>query len=91
MVCNRDNNVYEGDKRPCKSALTAMFVFTASGMMCPPMLIYPYKRIPSEITQRVPHDSSTTVREENVGSELITELKIRKRRQNLCSRSRLEH
>jgi hypothetical protein len=54
-----------------KAPITAAFAFSTSGMMCPPMLIYPYKRIPSEITKRVPHDSSMIVREETVGSELI--------------------
>jgi hypothetical protein len=76
-----------------KAPLTAAFAFSTSGMIRLPMLIYPYKRIPSDITQTVPHDSSMTVREEIVGSELITELKITevKMRQKLCSRGRLEH
>jgi len=47
-------------------------------MMCPPVLIYSYKRIQSEITHRVPDDWSITTTykmfEEIVGSELITEL-----------------
>jgi hypothetical protein len=59
-----------------------MFTFHASGMMCPPMLIYPCKRIPSEITHRVPVDWSMTITykmfDEVVGSQLITELKIEK-------------
>jgi hypothetical protein len=76
-----------------KCSIKAAFTFPISGMMCPPMLIYPYKMIPSEITNKVPHDRSMTIREETVGSEFITELKIRegKMRQNLCSRGRLVH
>jgi hypothetical protein len=46
-------------------------------MMCPTMLICSYKRIPSEITQRVPDDWSITATykmfEGIVGSELVTE------------------
>jgi hypothetical protein len=36
--------------------VTAIFTFYASRTMCPPMLIYPYKRIPSEITHSAPDD-----------------------------------
>jgi hypothetical protein len=34
-----------------KASITAVLAFSASGMMCPPTLIYPHKRIPSEIAQ----------------------------------------
>jgi hypothetical protein len=50
--------VYEVDRDLAEVSLTAMFTFSASGMMCPPMLIYPYKRIPSEITHTIPSDWS---------------------------------
>jgi hypothetical protein len=53
--------MYEVDKGVAKASITAVFAFYASGMMCTHMLIYPFKRIPSEITQRVPADWSTTV------------------------------
>jgi hypothetical protein len=39
-----------------KASVTDMLRFFASGMMCPPMLIYPYKRIPLEITKTVRDD-----------------------------------
>ncbi|XP_046663119.1 chaetoglobosin A biosynthesis cluster protein C-like [Homalodisca vitripennis] len=42
-------NVYEIDKGKAKSAVTAMFTFSASGKVVPPMLIYPYQRLPSAI------------------------------------------
>ena len=77
--------------------VTAIFAFYVSGTMCPPMLIYPYKRIPSEITYRVPDDWSTIktyeMFEEVVGSQLITELKIRegKIRQKLHLRNGMMH
>ena len=63
-----------------KVPITAAFAFSTSGMMCPPMLIYPYKRIPSETKQRVPHDSNMTVREEIVGSELINRAQDKRRK-----------
>jgi hypothetical protein len=83
--------VYEFDRRLAKVSVTAVFAFSASGMMCPPMLIHPHKRIPSEIAQRVPDDWSMTITykmfEEIVGSQFITKLLIRERKlwQNLCS------
>jgi len=78
-----------------KASVTAMFAISASRMVCPPMLIYPHKRIPSDIAQRVPDDWSTTITykmfEKIVGSQFITKLLIRERKlwQNLCSADRL--
>ena len=43
--------MYEVERALAKASITAMFAFSTSGMMCTPMLIYPYKRIPSEITE----------------------------------------
>jgi hypothetical protein len=78
LACKGDKNVYEIDKGLSQASITARFAFSISGMMCPPMLIYSYKRIPSEIAQRVPDVWSITATykmfEEIVGSELITEL-----------------
>jgi hypothetical protein len=45
--------VYKGLDIPF---ITAVFTFCASGMMLTPMLIYPYQRILSQITQRVLED-----------------------------------
>lgn len=48
-------NVYEVDKGKAKSAITAMFTFSASGKVVPSMmLIYPYQRLPSVIVNSVP-------------------------------------
>jgi hypothetical protein len=52
----RDKNAYEIDRGLAKASVTDMLAFSASGTMCPPMLICPYKRIPLEITKRVPDD-----------------------------------
>jgi hypothetical protein len=51
-----DKNAYEIDRGLAEASITDMLAFPASGMICSPMLIYPYKRIPSEITKRVPDD-----------------------------------
>lgn len=42
-------NVYTVDKGSQKESITVMFCFSATGMTCPPMIIYPYKRIPEKI------------------------------------------
>ncbi|KAJ4430728.1 hypothetical protein ANN_19319 [Periplaneta americana] len=51
-----DRNVYEVDRGPAKLSITTMFAISASGQMCPPMIICPYQRIPNEITKRIPDD-----------------------------------
>jgi hypothetical protein len=40
LVCQGDRNVYEADTDPAKGTLTAMFTFSASGLMCLPTVIY---------------------------------------------------
>jgi hypothetical protein len=47
-------NVYEVDRGQAKSTLTVLFTFAASGTITAPMIIYPYKRLPSEISMSVP-------------------------------------
>jgi hypothetical protein len=54
--CKREKNSYEIDRGVAKASVTVKLTFSASGTMCPPMLIYPYKRIQLEITKRVPDD-----------------------------------
>lgn len=49
-------NVYEIDHAPARSSLTVMFTFAANGEITPPMVIFPYKRLPSEIASKVPSD-----------------------------------
>jgi hypothetical protein len=56
LKCKGDKNAYEIDRDLAKASVTDILAFSASGMMCPPMLIYPYKRILFEITKRVPDD-----------------------------------
>ena len=50
LECTGDKNVYKVDRGFGKPFITAAFTFCASGMTCPPMLIYPYQRILSQIT-----------------------------------------
>jgi hypothetical protein len=56
LKCKGDKNGYEIDRGLAKASVTDILAFSGSGMMCPPMLICPYKTIPLEITKRVPDD-----------------------------------
>lgn len=47
-------NVYTIEKGASKENVTVMFTFSASGEICAPMIVYPYKRIPEKIIQSVP-------------------------------------
>lgn len=47
-------NVYEVDCGLAKSTLTVMFTFSADGGIVPPMVVYPYIRLPREIAFSVP-------------------------------------
>jgi len=46
-----DKNVYKVGRGLEKASIRAVLAFSLSGIMRPTILIYPYKRIPSEITQ----------------------------------------
>lgn len=47
-------NVYQINQGTAKANITVMFTFSASGETTHPMVIYPYKRIPSHIAVTVP-------------------------------------
>lgn len=47
-------DIYEVAKGNEKENLTVMFTFNAAGIMCHPMVIYSYKRIPQHILDSVP-------------------------------------
>ncbi|XP_068085538.1 uncharacterized protein [Anabrus simplex] len=47
-------NVYEVSMGNEKETLRVMFTFGADGSVCPPMIVYNYKRLPNEIVQSVP-------------------------------------
>ncbi|XP_072380864.1 uncharacterized protein [Diabrotica undecimpunctata] len=48
------SNVYEVEHASSKSTITVMFTFTASGGITPPMVVYPYKRLPANIAKSFP-------------------------------------
>lgn len=54
LAAKGSKNIYEVDRGLAKSNLTVMFSFSASGIMTPPMIIYPYKRVREEIRSTVP-------------------------------------
>lgn len=49
-------DVYEVSVGNPKENLTVMFVFSAAGVMCHPMVVYNYKRLPQNILNSVPTD-----------------------------------
>nr|CAH7736048.1 unnamed protein product [Callosobruchus chinensis] len=49
-------NVYSVEKGSPKENITVMFSFSASGVTCPPMIVYPYKRVPEKISMTVNPD-----------------------------------
>ncbi|CAH2103212.1 unnamed protein product [Euphydryas editha] len=51
-----ERNVYEVDHAQAKTSLTVMFTFCADGNLTPPMVIFPNKRLPAEITSKIPED-----------------------------------
>ncbi|XP_030752340.1 uncharacterized protein LOC115879587 [Sitophilus oryzae] len=53
LAVRGSKNVYE-IKHHSKVNLTVMFTFAASGDITPPMVIYPYKRLPSSVVKSVP-------------------------------------
>ena len=48
--------MYEVYREPSKVSIKALFALPAAGLMCLPMMIYPYKRIAFEITKRLSDD-----------------------------------
>ncbi|XP_053696273.1 uncharacterized protein LOC128743676 [Sabethes cyaneus] len=49
-----ERNVYKIDHGPAKKNITVMFTCSADGVMFPPMVVLPYKKIPLEVTKSVP-------------------------------------
>lgn len=47
-------NVYEVDRGQAKSTVTVLFTFSAAGEVTPPMIVFPYNRLPSDIALSVP-------------------------------------
>nr|CAI5841836.1 unnamed protein product [Callosobruchus analis] len=49
-------NVYEVEQGNVKANLIVLFTFSASGEVAPPLVVYPYKRLPAAIVKTVPDD-----------------------------------
>lgn len=56
-------NVYEIETGPSKASLTVLFSFSASGLTAPPLIVYPYKRMPKDILSSVPEEFSVAYSE----------------------------
>lgn len=54
IACRGENNVYKVDQGPAKKNITVMFTCSAEGKMYPPMVVFPYQKIPCEVTRSVP-------------------------------------
>lgn len=54
LAAKGSRNIYEVDRGQAKSNLTVMFTFNALGSMCPPMIIYPFKRLKDDIRKTIP-------------------------------------
>lgn len=50
----RAKNVYEVDRARAKTTITVLFTFSAAGDTTVPMIVFPYKILPSEIAASVP-------------------------------------
>nr|CAI5848767.1 unnamed protein product [Callosobruchus analis] len=50
-------NIYEVDVGQVKASITVLFTFAAAGNITPPMIVYPYKRLPSDIVNSIPDPS----------------------------------
>lgn len=55
LTPNGSKNDYEIEQGKLKSAVTVMFSFSASGEVVPPMIIYPYTRIPTDVVWSGPN------------------------------------
>nr|CAI5866984.1 unnamed protein product [Callosobruchus analis] len=50
-------NIYEVDVGQAKASITVLFTFAAAGNITPTMIVYPYKRLPSDIVNSIPDPS----------------------------------
>ncbi|XP_058450305.1 LOW QUALITY PROTEIN: tigger transposable element-derived protein 6-like [Malaya genurostris] len=56
VISRRGEKNYIVDQGPTKKNITVMFTCAADGKMFPPMVVLPYKKIPTDITRSVPAD-----------------------------------
>jgi hypothetical protein len=56
LALKGSKDVYQIEQAAAKQNITTMFTFTASGRVLPPMLVYPYKRVPADVCESVPRE-----------------------------------
>ncbi|RLU20864.1 hypothetical protein DMN91_007478 [Ooceraea biroi] len=56
LVRKGDKAIYNFTQNDEKECLTVLFMTNASGTLAPPMIVFPYKRIPYSVSQSVPID-----------------------------------
>lgn len=56
LAAKGDKNVYEIDNAPAKISLTVLFTFGADGRITPTLVIFPLKRLPSDLRSKIPPD-----------------------------------
>lgn len=49
-----DKNIYSVEQGNPKESVTVLFTFSADGKVCPPLIVFPYKRLPDRIASSVP-------------------------------------
>lgn len=54
LTAKGDKNVYAVEQGNSKENITVLFTFSADGKTCPPLIVFPYKRLPDKISNSVP-------------------------------------
>lgn len=54
LAAKGDKNVYSVELGNSKENVTVLFTFSADGKTCPPLIVFPYKRLPEKIATSVP-------------------------------------
>lgn len=54
LAAKGDRNVYSVELGNSKENVTVLFTFSADGTTCPPLIVFPYKRLPEKIASSVP-------------------------------------
>ncbi|GBP20461.1 Tigger transposable element-derived protein 6 [Eumeta japonica] len=54
LAAKGDKNIYAVEQGNSKENVTVLFTFSADGRTCPPLIVFPYKRLPEKIATSVP-------------------------------------
>lgn len=79
LAAKGDKNVYAVEQGNSKENVTVLFTFSADGNTCPPLIVFPYKRLPEKIAKSVPPEwgigrSDTGWMNADVFNQFITEI-----------------